>query len=369
MPLPGTRRGLALNMEPRYRTPQELVAGLHARRAGARAQLWQLLRAPLDRLMGELIARHGLDEDRELLTRHALHSAETDLRTRPPGAFAGLSWAAFRGAILLQMAKLTVNPYGAGGRDDLSGALSLPESRGWVSRTFFRPSVRLGKHFFGGDWYAGRQLDDGSFWVFLADVTGHGYYAYLLASGLPGVWQRCWSDHPDHPPEPAELLARMHELLADCLPEGIFLEATLVRLGEDGRTTVVAAGGTRFWLCRGSSRPDLVKLRGAWLGLRAPHPEDQHTLTLGHGDELLLTTDGVFDQLDGGEVVERHGPPGEVSLFEVVRELLEQSLANGPQKDDITLVLLRRRDPTGAVEVGEPASLTPGRNGMGDVPM
>ena len=80
-------------------------------------------------------------------------------------------------------------------------------------------------HRFGGDWYAGRLVDDGTLWVFLADVTGHGYYAYLLATSLPVVWQRCWNAHPNREPEPAELLGAMHEMLADCMPDGIFLES------------------------------------------------------------------------------------------------------------------------------------------------
>jgi sulfur transfer complex TusBCD TusB component (DsrH family) len=329
-------------MEPRYRTPEELVEGLHARGPGARAQTWQLLRAPLDRLIGELIARHGLDEDRDLLTTHALHSAETALRTRSASTFAGLSWGAFRSAVLVQMARLILQPHGAA-RADPFPSLGLPESPAYHSQTFFRPYARLGNSFFGGDWYVGRCLDDGSLWVLLADVTGHGYYAYLLASGLPSVWQRCWNAQGDQPPEPADLLACMHELLRDCLPEGIYLECTLVRLEPDGKTTVVPAGGTRLFLAAVSQHPVLVKLRGAWLGLRAPSSEEQHTLSLNHGDELLLATDGVFDQLDPNAIdalVRRH-PRG--TLFEVLRDMLERSLASEPQKDDITLVLLRRR--------------------------
>src|SRR5262249_39730440 len=212
------------------------------------------------------------------------------------------------------------------------------------SDAFFRPCTRLGNHFFGGDWYAGRALDDGSLWVIVADVTGHGYFAYLLASSLPGVWQRCWDSHPDQQPQPADLLAAMHDLLADCLPEGIFIECTLVRLDDAGRAVVAPAGGSRLLLRRGRREGgDLVKLRGAWLGLRAPSIEEQHTLELDHGDELLLASDGVFDQLDDS------GGIGaclslQTTLFDSLRERLETCLETGPQKDDITLVLLRRRE-------------------------
>jgi hypothetical protein len=342
-------------MAARYRTPQELVDGLQDRAPEARPLMWQLFREPFGRLLAELVSRHGLD--RELLTVHALHSAETLLRSRPAGAFAGLSWSAFRGAVLLEMARIAAPAPAQPANGAPAGPSPLPPSPDYHSETFFRPYDRLGGGSFGGDWYAGRVLPDGSLWVFLADVTGHGYYAYLLACGLPGVWERCWAAHPGAAPEPAELLAVMHDVLADCLPEGIFLECTLVRLGNDGRATVAPAGGTRLVLRAAAGRPRVVKLRGAWLGLRAPSTEEQHVLVLGRGDELLLATDGVFDQLDeqgGAEAVVR-SLPQEGALFDVVRGLLEQSLACGPQKDDITLVLLRRRPAAG--------------RGAGDVPV
>jgi hypothetical protein len=356
-------------MEQRYHTPEELVEGLQGRRPGARAQLWQLLREPLSNLMRKLISRHGLDDEDDLLTTHALHSAETALRSRQSKAFAGQSWSAFRGTLLVQMARIATQPHGKPVLADSLSPLPLPESPGYQTQTFIRPFSRLGHHFFGGDWYAGRLLDDGSLWVFVADVTGHGYFAYLLASGLPALWQRCWNVHSRRPPEPAELLASMHELLCESMPEGMFLECTLVRLDPDGAATIVPAGGTRLLLRRGSRRPELLKLRGAWLGLRAPTIEEQVTLSLGQGDELMLATDGAFEQLDdfGAEALLATHPTGD--LFDFIRQRIEQSLASGPQKDDITMVLLRRRANREQFARTIPIRPTATSSGAGDVPV
>jgi hypothetical protein len=351
-------------MQPSYRSPQELVEGLHACQREARRQLWELLREPVRQLMTRLVDQHALDEDPDLLTRHALHAAEAGLRTRPPANLAELSWTAFRGALLLQIAKTALQPFGETHPGAGGGPPPLPESPEYESVTFFRPSARLGGRLFGGDWYAGRRLVDGSLWVFVADVTGHGYFAYLLASSLPAVWHQCWAAHPNHPPTPAELLGAMHRLLAECMPEGIYLECTLARLGPDGQTVVLPAGGTRMLVRSGTSRPQLLKLRGCWLGLRAPSHEEEHALALGPGDEILLATDGVFDQLDeagGAEAVTATAVPGRATLFGLVSELLERSLARGPQKDDITMILLRRRWP------GHPGPGGPTTNGAGDV--
>jgi hypothetical protein len=340
-------------MTMRASTPRELVEALQNRASGARDQLWQLLREPLQRLMGEFRERHSLDSDDERLTLHALHAAETWLRTRPPGSFTGTSWPAFRAGLLLHLAKLASLPFGQSPTvtTPAAGPTPLPQSAAYHSETLFLPHQRVGKYWFGGDWFAGLEAGDGSLWVIVADVTGHGYYAYLLATALPGVWQACWK--AARPKQPADLLAAMHHLLEECLPEGVYVECTLARMGPDGEVVVAPAGGSRLLVCKGHGRPDLVKLCGTWLGFRAPRAADQRTWVLEAGDELLLGTDGVFDQLaEHGEaaVVEHLGRRGQPdTLIQGVRHLLGETLTKGPQKDDITAVLLRRRPHEAAV--------------------
>jgi hypothetical protein len=329
-------------MESRYPTPRQLVEALQSRAAGAREQLWQVVRSPLARLMQELRARHGLRQDPERLTLHALHAAETWVRTRLPSTFAGMNWAAFRAAVLLHLAKLTALPFGPEAAP-AGQPPPLPSSALYHCESLFLPHEQVGDYWFGGDWYGGREDGDGSLWVLVADVTGHGYFAYLMASALPSVWQACWNGAPA-PGQPAELLAAMHHLLHDCLPDGVYVECTLARLSPAGEVVVAPAGGTRLLLRRGQAPPDLLKLRGTWLGLSPPSVADQRSWRLDDGDELLLGTDGVFDQLaDHGEaaVVEQLGQPE--SLCDGVRRLLRQTLQKGPQKDDVTALVLRRR--------------------------
>jgi hypothetical protein len=329
-------------MESRYPTPRGLVEALHAREPDARAQCWEVFRVPLEALMERWIEQHGLEQDREVLTLHALHLIETSLRTRSPDTFERMSWTAFRAAGVLTVARSAFQPLD--GKVGLVGPGPLPEAVGYQSETFFRPYERLASGWFGGDWYAGWTRPDGSLWVLLADVTGHGYHAHLLACVLPDICRRCWAVLTIADPEPTDLLGAMHDLLSDSLPEGIYLECTLARLGPDGQVTVAPAGGTRLLVRRGGAdRPDVVQLRGCWLGLRAPESGDQHYWVLDHGDELLLATDGIFDQLDefdwSGQSV------GNGRLFATVRDLIERALVQGPQRDDLTMVFLRRLVP------------------------
>ncbi len=354
----------------RYPTSRELVEALQQGGDGARRQLQEMLRAPVARLMDGLRLRYNLSYNEVSLTRHALHAAETYLRTRTGRAVRIHELAGVPGrrpAAPRQAGLAALRPAPGSG---LSPA-SLPSSRSFHSETFSLPYERVGDYWFGGDWFGGHEAGDGSLWVLVADITGHGYYAYLLASTLPGVWRTCWESAPS---APAELLAAMHDLLADCLPEGVYVEGTLVRLHPDGEVVAAPAGGSRLLFRRGrQGSPILLKLRGTWLGLARPSAADQHRYTLEDGDELLLATDGLFDQLHehvSKDLAEFLGQSAtDDSLFERVRDLLRQALEQAPQKDDITVVLLRRRDRV----VEAPAPL-PGvglsfPNEAGDVPV
>lgn len=351
-----------------YHTPQELVEALQQRGDGARAQLHEMLYVPMDRLMADMRARYRFQHNKETLTRNALHAAETYLRTRSAASFAALNWPAFRAAVLLHLAKLASQP----SRQNLverARPTTLPRSLGYDSEIYSLPYERVGDSWFSGDWCGGREAADGSLWILMADITGHGYYAYLLASTLPGVWQHCWESAPD---TPAALLASMHDLLEDCLPDGVYVECTLVRLDPDGEIVVVPAGGSRLLLRRGRQEtPLLVKMRGAWLGLLRPSPSDQQSWTLQDGDELLLATDGLFDQLHEHspiEVVQRLGRlAGGASLLERVRALLQQALEHTEQKDDITMVLLRRHGRVAEAAAARPHEDLSSPNGAADV--
>jgi stage II sporulation SpoE-like protein len=351
-------------MKPRWRTPRELVEGLQQRADGARGRLWEAVREPLARLMGEMVTRHGLTQERDRLTLHALHLAETWLRTRPAREFDRLSWEAFRNAVVLHVARLALLPFGAQASASAAGPAPLPPCDIYQNETFFLPYERVGGFWFGGDWYGGRKAADGALWVIVADVTGHGYYAYLLANALPLVWEECWRGAaPDV--QPADLLRAMHDLLEACLPEGVYAECTLARLDPAGEAVVAPAGGSRLMLRKGGGPPDLLKLRGGWLGLIPPSAADQKSWRLDEGDELLLGSDGAFDHLPGEEAPAQLGAAS-ASLLEDVRRLLREALRQGPQRDDITLVLLRRR--LAADRPQEPPA-SPVGEGADDVPV
>ena len=241
-------------MVSQFATPGALVEALHNRVDGARVRLWEWLREPVRRLMEQLRNRHHLPHSLDRLTQNALHAAETFVRTRPPGAFAATSVAAFRAAVLLQVAKQTTEPFGGRRDGPVPVPDPLPESKSYVCHTVYLPYEKVGGLWFGGDWYGGMEAD-GTLWVIVADITGHGYCASLLANTLPAVWRACWSNGRRGETRPNDILAAMHDMLGDCLPEGVYAECTLLRLAANGQVTVAPAGGSRLPLRRADRGP------------------------------------------------------------------------------------------------------------------
>src|SRR5262249_12431825 len=181
------------------------------------------------RLMAALKTRHHLQHRREQMTEHALHAAETFVRTRPPSEFTPLSVPAFRAALLLQVARQAAQPPGDR-RNGVPIPEPLPERDAYTCRTLYLPSEKVGSFWFGGDWYVGHVGEDGSLWILVADITGHGYCAYLLANTLPAVWRACWANSKLVDPQPSDVLGAMHDMLDGCLPDGVYAECTLLRL-------------------------------------------------------------------------------------------------------------------------------------------
>jgi hypothetical protein len=356
-------------MPPHHATPKELVQALQHGLGAAREELRDRIGESLRRLLEVLRTRRGSPaaprHDPEMVFRNVLHSLAVYLRSRPVTEFDGMNWEAFQKGLLVQAGKMVLEPHGGlSGPVDVrrnsapsspTGSLSLPASGRYHNETFFLPHEQIGTHRFGGDWYGGRHSDDGSLWVIVADVTGHGYHAYLLASCLPHLWSLCWEALKQEPEHPADLLRILHERLEESLPEGVYVEATLARFRPDGQVVLSPGGGSRVLVRQDAgSAVRLHRFRGGWLGFMAPSLREQQTLSLAEGDELLLGTDGLFDQLEAalGPTSEAAGAPlpeqfplpdARLGLFDAVHRLLQQALRRLPQKDDITMVLLRRR--------------------------
>ena len=334
-------------------SPEAVVRLLPSGDPAARARLEAWCAAPVRRLVDRLLAPAPAEADR--LARRALRWLEMYLRSRDPAEFRAVGGTAFRMRLLVAAWRLLSDPAEAGppppGR-----AAEVPPSEAYQVRLFFRPHGVV-----GGDWFDIEAGDAGEVWVLVADVSGKGLPANLLASGLPHLWRtervraarrRALS--------PGDVLALLGRELEACLPDGVFVEATLGRFGPGGRVTVASAGACPVVVRRG--RVEVHRLGGPPLGLADVRgPRGERGWDLRPGDECLLATDGLFDQRSGaaGEdrlsdrlpaLLDEAGAPA--SLHEAVAAGLRRAVEAYGQDDDIAVVTVAFRAPAAGAREG-----------------
>jgi serine phosphatase RsbU (regulator of sigma subunit) len=202
----------------------------------------------------------------------------------------------------------------------------------------------------GGDWFNLNVEGNGTLWVIVADVTGHGYNAYLLADGLPYLWEfHRIAELRANGCSPLELLAGLGAELESILPDGVFVEASIGRFDSDGDATIAGAGNCRL-LIRTSGQPTftLHQLGGPPLGFEGLS-RDQRNWRVAEDDEFMIASDGLYEQPVGeNEQLESslagraalHLSTG-LSLHDSIVQCLAEVLSQCCQHDDITVVTMQ----------------------------
>jgi hypothetical protein len=324
-------------------------------------------------LVQEVNGRLGLNQDEKRLADHALRWAEMHLRVQDPAMFDGLaatadlSWEVFGQYVALRAAKMLWDPVPAGPwlrrcprwlrplaaafcrrwlrgeRPRTSAPVILQDFAAFTTSVFSRPLDLVG----GDSCTAG--CDGDTLWVLLADVCGKSWPAYVLSRGLPPLWESCLCARPV---DPGGVLAILDGHLLECLPEGLFVEATVARFCADPQGEVSAAAGGKSLVLRrgkGQGAVDWRVLGGHYLGLGLGGSYDQEVWPLLVGDEVLLSSDGLLDQPSGEQKLEAVLKPPVLpidysgNLHEAVVRLVEEALGKHSQHDDITVLSVRRR--------------------------
>jgi hypothetical protein len=330
-----------------------MVGLLRQGEPAGRALLEELCGPPLGRLVDRLVPRDqpARDRDRALLVHRTLRWMEMYLRSRDAGEFTHMGRETFL-AQLLAAAYKVLAPVGSGGQSQRPphAPRGAQANEAFHSLRFRVRTYRLPLDAVGGDWAGVRVEGDGSLWILVADVTGHGSPAHIIANGLPYLWEtRAIAQCRSAGRAPGEVLAALGAALQAVLPEGVFVEATLVRFTPAGRAWVSGAGNCRL-IVRQSGRPrfDLHRVGGSWLGLGLAR-HDERAWKLARGDEFLLASDGLYEQRDSqGRPLELtldaraavHLAPGR-SVHDAVLATLNETLAVARQNDDILVVTVR----------------------------
>lgn len=167
---------------------------------------------------------------------------------------------------------------------------SLPESPYFTIEAMFLPKYDL-----GGDFYDYQLLPDGSLSALLADVTGHGVAAALLAAML----KIAYATERENLKDPARLLNSLDEKLKLKLRDH-FITAVAIYLDPSGQELLYAHAGHPPILHYQRSQGAIVELKasGPALGLMEKRKCVLYRQSIRKGDRLLLFTDGLVDLMN-----------------------------------------------------------------------
>lgn len=226
----------------------------------------------------------------------------------------------------------------------------LPVVPGWEFSAAYRPARAV-----GGDFYDFVSTADGKLAIVIGDVTDKGVPAALVMA-MTRTLLRAASESLTRP---AEVLARVNNLLQAEIPPRMFVTCLFALLDpQTGRLVIANAGhDLPFWrrtrLVQGHLSPldsgfvQEVRATGMPLGLLPDMVYEETEIHLRPGDRLLLYSDGL---------AEAHNPAGQMFGFPRVQALLQsyddeidlisytlEALGSfaGPgweQEDDVTLV-------------------------------
>lgn len=213
-----------------------------------------------------------------------------------------------------------------------------PRLNGVEIATVYQPATEV-----AGDFYDFLVVDEDHVGVLVADVSGHGVPAALVASML----KIALATQASVAASPSLLLANLHALFRGKL-ERQHITAAYAYISSDGSVLVASAGHPPPLVRRASGAVEELSTPGTVLARFASFETTDVQVTLTPGDSLLLSTDGVTEALSAsGEMW------GERRLLESFSASADvEALANaaaawsaGQLTDDVTVVSATSRQP------------------------
>jgi sigma-B regulation protein RsbU (phosphoserine phosphatase) len=209
----------------------------------------------------------------------------------------------------------------------------LPEMPGYQVETFYKPLREV-----GGDYFDVIELPGNRTLLAVADVSGKGMPAALLAANIQALVRSIASVEAD----PLTLARRINKHLSRYTPSDRFATAVFVVLSRDsGELTYVNAGHNAPIVAGGGSAAALEPT-GLPLGLFPEAAYEALTASLPPGGALLLFTDGLTDSISGGNAEDRLRKALADSSGRTMSRL--KSLVDAKfNDDDVTMLLVKRQ--------------------------
>jgi sigma-B regulation protein RsbU (phosphoserine phosphatase) len=198
-----------------------------------------------------------------------------------------------------------------------------------------------------GDFYDFVELENGTLGIFIADVSGHGVPAALVASML----KIALATQIENASSPARILAALNTLFCGRL-ERQFITAAYVHIDAAAGTLVVASAGHPPPILRHGETSAEVVAPGVVLGRFRDARYEELTRPFAPGDTLVLYTDGVTEtanrdaEMWGDErlrtTITSHNNGGSLATT-IINDVAKWRGTGGPPDDDVTLIVVRRR--------------------------
>lgn len=201
----------------------------------------------------------------------------------------------------------------------------------------------------GGDLYEVLRAADTRVVVAVGDVSGKGYPAALFMAVAVTILRTLARSIAD----PAEILKRLNDELAEQNPRGMFVTIQCLVFDLAGkRVTCAGAGHHQLVILSSGQAPRLAfPSSGRPAGLMPLNPISSESIALEPGDTFVLFSDGVSEAMNVSDeffgedrLLALLGAPDPRTPADIVRETLiavREFAGAAPQSDDITIVAAR----------------------------
>ncbi len=218
---------------------------------------------------------------------------------------------------------------------------SVPELRDLRIHAAYRPMTAV-----AGDFYEFMPVDHNRVGFLVADVSGHGVPAALIAAMVKVAMQSV-APCADNP---REVLRGLNRILSGQLQDQ-FVSGAYLWLDTRDHKALYSAAGHPPLLCWRNNKLERIESNGLLLGLKADSDYPVCEMPLNSGDRFLLYTDGVVEpENDAGDFFGDHRleqivrenrsrPPAELSE-QLLSGIRHWRTASMPQQDDITLIVI-----------------------------
>jgi serine phosphatase RsbU (regulator of sigma subunit) len=207
----------------------------------------------------------------------------------------------------------------------------LPELPGYDVQTFYEPFRDV-----GGDYFDVITVPHGRTLFAIADVSGKGMAAALLASSIQALVRTIASMDDD----PLAVAQRINTHLCRYTPDDRFATAAFVMLTHDSGELLYVNAGHNAPLVLSSGTAIFLEATGPPLGLFRDAKYETNIATIHVGGSLLLFTDGLTDAILGNAPERLRGALASGSGSGIVN--LKSLVDPKSREDDITMLLVNR---------------------------